>query len=73
MYLSADSVDMRTPYGEQQVYQAHVEIEVEQVIAQGVEISPGMPVTVFFSTGKRSFLDYIMEPLIENFRQALNE
>ncbi len=73
VYLSADSVDMRTPYGEQQVYQAHVEIEVEQVIAQGVEISPGMPVTVFFSTGKRSFLDYIMEPLIENFRQALNE
>ncbi len=73
VYLSADSVVMNTPYGEQQVYQAHVEIDRKQLEAQDVELSPGMPVTVFFNTGQRTLLDYIMEPLIENFRQALNE
>lgn len=72
-YVSADSVTERTPYGEQAFYLVHTEIERDQVRQQGIELSPGMPVTVFLSTGERTFLDYIMEPLIENFRRALRE
>lgn len=73
VYVSADSVLERTPYGEQPIYQVHTEIDRDQVKAQGVELSPGMPVTVFLNTGERTFLDYIMEPLVENFRRALRE
>jgi HlyD family type I secretion membrane fusion protein len=73
IYVSADSVLERTPYGEQPMYKAHVEINPKQVKAQELELTPGMPVTVFLSRGERTFLDYIMEPLIENFRRALRE
>lgn len=73
VYVAADSVLERTHYGEHSMYKVHVELNADQVKAQGLELTPGMPVTVFLSRGKRTFLDYIMEPLIENFRRALRE
>ncbi len=73
VYVSADSVMIRTPYGEHPVYKVHVEIDRGEVEAQGLSLTPGMPVTVFLSRGERTFLDYIMEPIIENFRRALRE
>lgn len=72
-YVAADSVLIRTPYGEQPAYKINVELNRKQIDDQGITISPGMPVTVFLSTGERTFLDYMLDPLIENFRQALRE
>jgi len=72
-YVSADSIVERTPYGEQRLFQIHAEIERGQVEAQGIALAPGMPVTVFLNTGERSFFDYIMDPLLENFRHAMRE
>lgn len=73
VYVAADSALERTPYGEQHIYRVHVKLDRKQVDAQDITLSPGMPTTVFLSTGERTFLDYIMEPLIENFRRALKE
>lgn len=73
VYVSADSIVERTPYGDQRVYLIHVEIGRGQVEEQEISLAPGMPVTVFLNTGERSFFDYIMDPLLENFRRALRE
>lgn len=72
-YVSADSIAVRTPYGEQQVYKIHVALNNAQVEQEDLTLSPGMPATVFLNTGERTFLDYILEPLIVNIRQALRE
>lgn len=73
IYVAADTVFERTPYGEQYVYRVNITLDRNQVAKQDITLSPGMPTTVFLNTGERTFLNYISEPLIENFRRALKE
>ena len=36
-------------------------------------LQPGMPVSVVIKTGERTFLHYLVDPLLRRFHQALTE
>ncbi|MER9837813.1 HlyD family type I secretion periplasmic adaptor subunit [Mesorhizobium sp. M0145] len=40
---------------------------------KGLTLSPGMPVEVFFSTGSRTMLSYLVKPLDDQIRRAFRE
>jgi hypothetical protein len=63
----------KTPYGEQPTYIVHVELNKEELRANDLYISAGMPAAVFIKTEPRTVLDYLIEPLKENFDRALRE
>lgn len=72
-YVSADRIMQRTPYGEQPTYVVHVEINKEELDANNLYLTAGMPVAVFIRTNPRTVLDYALEPMLQNFDRALRE
>lgn len=47
--------------------------EAELARLRGMKLKSGMPAEVFFSTGKRSLLSYLMKPLFDQFNRAFRE
>ncbi|MGV3590293.1 MAG: HlyD family type I secretion periplasmic adaptor subunit [Gammaproteobacteria bacterium] len=70
--LSADAmVDEAT---RQSYYQARVAINPESLKdIEGLELVPGMPAEVFITTGSRTFLQYLLNPLSNSIARAFNE
>lgn len=73
IYISADRIMQRTAYGEQPSYIVHVELDKQQLNDNDLYLTAGMPAAVFIRTKPRTVLDYIIEPLKENFDRALRE
>jgi HlyD family type I secretion membrane fusion protein len=73
VYISADRIMRKTAYGEQPTYIVHVELDKQELHANDLYISAGMPAAVFIKTEPRTVLDYLIEPLKENFDRALRE
>ena len=73
IYISADRIMQRTAYGEQPSYIVHVELDKQQLDDNQLYLTAGMPAAVFIRTKPRTVLDYIVEPLKENFDRALRE
>ena len=72
-YISADRLEERTNTGMLPYYMSYVEVDAKKMQEEGVYLSPGMPVTVYITTKKRSILYCIFEPLIKNWDRALRE
>nr|WP_320051344.1 HlyD family type I secretion periplasmic adaptor subunit [uncultured Desulfuromonas sp.] len=73
VYISADRLMRQTPYGEQPAYIAHVELEKQMLRENDLYLTAGMPAAVFIRTEPRTVLDYLLEPLKQNFERALRE
>lgn len=73
VYISGDRIMQKTAYGEEPAYIVHVELNKEELHANDLYISAGMPAAVFIKTEPRTVLDYLIEPLKENFDRALRE
>lgn len=73
VYISADRLLQKTPYGEQPTYVVHVEMDKAALAENELYLTAGMPAAVFIRTEPRTVLDYILEPLKENFDRALRE
>ena len=72
-YISADRLEERTNAGMLPYYLCYVEVDGKKLHEENVYLSPGMPVTVYITTKKRSILYFIFEPLIKNWDRALRE
>ncbi len=73
-YISADSVEQRLPTGQvTSAYIIHVKVPKSELDKHEVWLSPGMPATCFIETEQRTFLQYLMEPILLNFDQSLRE
>ena len=51
-------------------------IEVDRELLEkldGVQLAPGMPAETFIETGRRTMLDYLIQPLTDSFRRAFRE
>jgi membrane fusion protein, type I secretion system len=72
IYVSGDAlVDEHT--GEA-YYLVHVRADKEALNAiDGVTLFPGMPAVVFLKTGDRTFLDYLLAPIMDNLRKTFRE
>jgi HlyD family type I secretion membrane fusion protein len=73
VYISADRLLQKTPYGDQPAYIVHIEIDKQMLYDNDLYLTAGMPAAVFIRTKPRTVLDYIIEPLKENFDRALRE
>lgn len=71
-YLSADKlVDENT---HQPYYAASVEIDPQELARlKDVKLYPGMPVEVLITTGQRTLLQYLLDPVRESFARAFRE
>ncbi|MER8435245.1 HlyD family type I secretion periplasmic adaptor subunit [Mesorhizobium sp. M1312] len=70
--ISADlNVDEKTGAG---FYTVHVVLpRTELARLKGLTLAPGMPVEVFFSTGDRTMLSYLVKPLADQIQRAFRE
>lgn len=73
IYVSADRIMKRTSLGDIPSYVVHVELEKSALQENKLDISSGMPASVFIRTKERTVLDYMVEPLMENFDRAFRE
>lgn len=73
-YISADTVVQRLPSGaETHAYMLNVKVDKDTLEKNKVWLSPGMPATCFIQTEKRTFLKYLMEPILLNLDHSLRE
>jgi HlyD family type I secretion membrane fusion protein len=73
IYVSADKIiEERTGM---HYYIAKVEIDEDQLAKVNTEIKlyPGMPASVFIVKGERTFLNYMISPIIDSFHRAFKE
>lgn len=68
--LTGEPVQMGGPYYVARIKLDHAEIE--RLNAE-VKLQAGMPVTAFIVEGERSFLYYMMSPIIDSFHKAFKE
>ncbi len=71
-YLSADRVkDAQTGTS---AFHARVELDVTELgRLENVSLYPGMPAEVMILLGRRTFLDYLVSPLLQTFDKAFRE
>ncbi len=76
IYVAADKVlDQQAQGGPQQVYIVRVQIdekELDQLTAD-IKLYPGMPASVFLVKGTRTFLQYLVSPIMDSFYRAFKE
>lgn len=73
-YISADSIQQHLPNG--QViggYRIYIKISKNELENNKVWLSPGMPATCFIETEERTFLQYLLEPILLNLDNSLRE
>ncbi len=72
-YISPDLMSQNTPQGMLSFYEAHVEVDSDDLKAKNAYLSPGMPVACYITTDKRTVISYIMGPLLKNIDLAMRE
>ncbi|WGD50749.1 HlyD family type I secretion periplasmic adaptor subunit [Bradyrhizobium sp. CB1650] len=71
VHVSADRLlDKRT---DQPYYATKIRIDDAQIVANDIQIVPGMPVQVFITTGRGTVALYALRPLLDSFRGAFRE
>lgn len=71
VHVSADRLlDKRT---DQPYYATRIRIDDGQIVANDIQIVPGMPVQVFITTGRGTVALYALRPLLDSFRGAFRE
>ncbi|WLB56695.1 HlyD family type I secretion periplasmic adaptor subunit [Bradyrhizobium japonicum] len=71
VHVSADRLlDKRT---DQPYYATRIRIDDGQIVANDIQIVPGMPFQVFITTGRGTVALYALRPLLDSFRGAFRE
>ena len=72
-YVSPDLITQESARGALSYYEAHVEVDEADLKAKNAYLSPGMPVSCYITTDKRTVISYLLGPLLENVDQAMRE
>ena len=74
LHIAADRQEEQTSMGNVPFYLSILKFSPESAKgADGVYLSPGMPVIAFITTKKQTILSYMLEPLLRNWDRALRE
>ncbi|RZI47780.1 HlyD family type I secretion periplasmic adaptor subunit [Rickettsiales endosymbiont of Peranema trichophorum] len=75
VYVSADKHYDERLHPSQQPYIVRVSFDQSELerINYDMKLSPGMPVDVFIVKGERTFLQYMLSPIIDSFHKAFKE
>ncbi len=69
-YVSADAIRVRD---DMSAYVVRLKVERPMNSGPTEPLKPGMQTTVYFRTGPRTVLDYLLEPIIDSMRAAFRE
>ncbi len=72
-YVSPDLLSQQMGQGVISYYEVDVEVDPEDLAAKNAYLSPGMPVTCYITTEKRTVISYLLGPLLKNVDMALRE
>jgi HlyD family secretion protein len=74
IYVSADALPNEKRASDDNIYVARIRLEAADLatIKQN-NPTPGMPVEVYIKTGERTFLHYLMQPLLDTMARAFRE
>jgi multidrug efflux pump subunit AcrA (membrane-fusion protein) len=74
IYISEDVIEDTTEPGAY-YYLCHIKVNVASLadLSKDILLFPGMPITAFIQTRARTFMDFILEPIITHTRRALRE
>ncbi len=72
-HISADMITDQTPMGRASFYLVHATVNADELKAHDAYLSPGMPAVCYITTEKRTFFQYLLEPILLNFDQSLRE
>jgi HlyD family type I secretion membrane fusion protein len=73
VYVSPDLITPEPGTREMPHYEAHVQVDPADLAAKEAYLSPGMPVTCYITTDRRTVISYLLGPLLENVDMALRE
>lgn len=73
-YISGDVIEDTINRGEF-YYLCYIEGSAESLkeLPEDIILFPGMPITAFIQTRSRTFIDFILEPIVDNMRRSLRE
>ncbi|CCK79566.1 HlyD family type I secretion periplasmic adaptor subunit [Desulfobacula toluolica] len=72
-YVSPDLMSQQTAQGTMSYYEAHVEVDKNDLKAKNAYLSPGMPVACYITTDQRTVISYLLGPLLKNVDMAMRE
>ena len=72
-YISPDLMSQQTSQGAMSYYEAHVEVDEQDLKTKNAYLSPGMPVACYITTDQRTIISYLLGPLLKNVDTALRE
>lgn len=73
LYVSPDLLSEATPHGTISFYETHIEVDEQDLKSKNAYLSPGMPVSCYITTDKRTVISYLLSPLLENVDKAMRE
>ncbi len=73
-YVSADTVSDNQDAAAQEVYVARISIAAEELLrVPGFTPTPGMPAEIMIQTDERTFVQYLMKPILDSMSRAFRE
>ena len=73
-YVSADTITDQQAGAKQEVYVARISIASEELLrVPGFSPTPGMPAEIMIQTDERTFVQYLMKPILDSMSRAFRE
>jgi len=72
-HISPDLISENNGAAVVSYYEAYVEVDPADLASKDAYLSPGMPVTCYITTDKRTVISYVLGPLLKNIDTALRE
>lgn len=73
-YVSADTISDQQSSSTQEVYVARISIDPEELLrVPGFSPTPGMPAEIMIQTDERTFVQYLMKPVLDSMSRAFRE
>ncbi|MGL4236349.1 HlyD family type I secretion periplasmic adaptor subunit [Tabrizicola sp.] len=75
-YISADAIrDTAAGQASRDVYVARIELPADEIarVPDGFQPLPGMPAEIIIATSERTFLQYVIKPIVDSMARAFRE
>lgn len=73
-YVSADTITDQNSTAQQEVYLTRISIEPQELLrVPGFSPTPGMPAEIMIQTDERTFVQYLMKPILDSMSRAFRE
>jgi HlyD family type I secretion membrane fusion protein len=74
VYISGDVLENHAQPGNY-YYLSHIKVDQESLnsLPDNVKLFPGMPISAFIQTREKTFIDFVLEPIVDSMRRTFRE